>query len=437
MNDRVSFTREQALEYGRELRKRGRFREALEFFGQVTNLWPESADAWHFLGLLRFELDEEIEGIAAVRTALELAPDYADAHANLGNMLLNKSDLEGAQQHLHRAIELDPSNVAPRVALSIIFRALSRLDDAEAILKPALELAPDSAAVHISYANILTATGDVVGALHHCRRASEIAPELAGSEDPLGTLLAYNGKLDDARQLFQRRLQRCPEDLGAHHMLAACGGIAAPPKANPDYVRALFNRVAGSFDSNLADLEYRAPGLIAASVTEQLGVATGSLDVLDAGCGTGLLGPLIRPHSKRLDGVDLSPGMLDRARLRAVYDELIEAELTAFLRSRAQSYDVIASADTLCYFGALEEVFAAAHLALRPHGWLLFSVEHGSEQDAGYRLQVHGRYAHRRDYLENGLTAAGFARMMVREEALRMDAGKPVAGLIVAAKRGS
>ncbi|MGQ0697762.1 MAG: tetratricopeptide repeat protein [Panacagrimonas sp.] len=435
--ERVSFTLEQALEYGRGLRQRGGFREALEFFGQVTTLWPDSADAWHFLGLLRFEMDEEIEGIATVRTALKLAPDYADAHANLGNMLLNRSELDAAQQHLHRALALDPSNFAPRVALSIVFRALSRLDEADAILKPALELAPDSAAVHNSYANVLTARGDIEGALLHCRRAMELAPELAGSEHRLGVVLAYSGKLEAARNLFRNRLERFPDDVGAQHMLAACEGIEAPTKANPVYVRTLFNGFAASFDSKLAHLEYRAPELIAGVAASLLGEATASLDVLDAGCGTGLLGPLIHTYCKRLDGVDLSPGMLDRARPRAVYDELVEAELTAFLRRRVQRYDVVASADTLCYFGALEEVFAAAHLALHPDGWLLFSVEHDSTQDAGFRLQFHGRYAHRRDYVENGLSAAGFARIVVTEDTLRMDAGKPVPGLIVAAQRGS
>ena len=53
--------------------------------------------------------------------------------------------------------------------------------------------------------------------------------------------------------------------------------------------------------------------------------------MLDAGCGTGLCGPLIAPYARRLVGVDLSERMLAQARARDVYDELVKGELTAYL----------------------------------------------------------------------------------------------------------
>ena len=100
-----------------------------------------------------------------------------------------------------------------------------------------------------------------------------------------------------------------------------------------------------------------------------------SLDVLDAGCGTGLCGPLVAPYARRLVGVDLSEGMLARARARNVYDELVRRELTAYLHDCTGAFDVIVSADTLVYFGPLEEVLAAAGNALRAGGVLIFTVE--------------------------------------------------------------
>ena len=48
--------------------------------------------------------------------------------------------------------------------------------------------------------------------------------------------------------------------------------------------------------------------------------------------------------------------MIEKARARQVYDDLIVAELTAYLQSAAGSYDLIASADTLVYFGDLRPV---------------------------------------------------------------------------------
>ncbi|NEU35571.1 methyltransferase, partial [bacterium LRH843] len=73
----------------------------------------------------------------------------------------------------------------------------------------------------------------------------------------------------------------------------------------------------------------------------------------DAGCGTGLCGPLLAPYCQRLDGVDLSPKMLEKAKSKQLYDRLSKAELTAFLNNAPDMYDVIIAADVLCYFGDL------------------------------------------------------------------------------------
>ena len=89
--------------------------------------------------------------------------------------------------------------------------------------------------------------------------------------------------------------------------------------------------------------------------------------------------------------------MLSHARSKEVYCELEQGELTEFLRARPGSFDVIVSADTLVYFGDLREFCAAAAHALRPSGLVVFTLEHAVEAgDADYRLELHGRYSHRR-----------------------------------------
>src|SRR5690606_33739696 len=126
---------------------------------------------------------------------------------------------------------------------------------------------------------------------------------------------------------------------------------------------------SSSFDDQLRALEYRAPELLAAAVLGEL-PAGARLDVLDAGCGTGLCGPLLRSAAARLAGVDLSGGMVGKARERGIYDDLHVQELTAFMAASPASFDVIVSADTLVYFGALEAVAQAARQCLRGGGLL-------------------------------------------------------------------
>jgi predicted TPR repeat methyltransferase len=86
------------------------------------------------------------------------------------------------------------------------------------------------------------------------------------------------------------------------------------------------------------------------------------------------------------------------------------------------------------YFGVLRDVAAAAASALRPGGWLIFTVEaaSGDATPLGYELGYHGRYLHARGYLEEVLRDAGFHTEIVPAE-LRMDSGLPVAGFAVRA----
>ena len=121
-------------------------------------------------------------------------------------------------------------------------------------------------------------------------------------------------------------------------------------------------------------------------LAEILGPPQCALDVLDAGCGTGLCAPLLKPYARSLAGVDLSGGMLAKALSRAIYDQLVESEISRLLDERAAQFDVIASADTLCYFGDLASVVQAARTALRPQGWLAFTLERADDVDA-YRIQ--------------------------------------------------
>jgi len=131
--------------------------------------------------------------------------------------------------------------------------------------------------------------------------------------------------------------------------------------------------------------------------------------------------------------------MLSLAERRGVYDELAKAELVQFLRDRPDAFDVVVSADTLCYFGALEGVVEAARKALRAGGQIVFTVEAEREEDEsaepGFRLQLNGRYVHARAYLRSVLACAGFDELRIDAEVLRSEAGQPVRGWLVAARR--
>jgi predicted TPR repeat methyltransferase len=137
-------------------------------------------------------------------------------------------------------------------------------------------------------------------------------------------------------------------------------------------------------------------------------------------------------------GVDLSSAMVDKARARAVYDELVVQELCQFMRERPNTFDVIASADTLVYFGALEEPLAAAYTCLRPGGILVFTVERLDPSAGGdpYRLEPHGRYSHSEAYVRDAARKAGFVAITLETQILRRERGRDAVGHLVLARTG-
>jgi predicted TPR repeat methyltransferase len=136
-------------------------------------------------------------------------------------------------------------------------------------------------------------------------------------------------------------------------------------------------------------------------------------------------------------GVDLSPKMLAQAAKRALYDESVVAELGSFLRASPGAFDVVASSDTLVYFGDLGEVFAAARRSLRPGGTLVFTLEHEAneaETPTGYRIHPHGRYSHTEPYVRRALAETGFDLVGVEKANLRREGDAYVNGLVVTAR---
>src|SRR4029078_13265515 len=227
----------------------------------------------------------------------------------------------------------------------------------------------------------------------HCKHIT-LRPKQSDAHRYLALADSIIGEHEKAVAGCEEWVGNCAEDPRARHALAAHSGRDVPSRATNEYVETVFDNFAEGFEAKLSMLEYRAPALVGDAVAAAVTSRERSLDVLDLGCGTGLCGPLLAPFARRLVGVDLSQGMLNYAREKQVYDELVHAELTEYLqRQPAASVDVIVTADTLVYFGALEAVASGGAAALRPNGVVVFTVEEASEPECAstYSLRPHGR----------------------------------------------
>ena len=425
---------DEALSVAVVLQQAEQWGAAAEIYETILEVAPDHAGALHFSGVLAHQLEPDGDAVALISRSLELEPDRADWHSNFGIVLQDRLRLDEAIAAYEHAIALEANHANARNNLAVVLRAQGRVADAEAAYRAAIAIDPDHADAHHNLGVLLNGLGREREAARCFSKVITLRPKHPEARRLLALAHYTLGEVDKAIDIFDEWLREEPDDPIARHMLAACSGRDVPERASDAFIEATFDSFAASFDAKLASLAYRAPAL-AAEMLARAGVdASRSLNVVDAGCGTGLCGPLLAPYARHLVGVDLSEEMLARARERNVYDELARQELTAYLQDFSGTFDVIVSADTLVYFGPLEAVAAAAENALRPGGVLVFTVEElsGTASNAGYILSSNGRYRHSPDYLEHVLAAAGLQSEILPAE-LRLEAGEPVAGLVVSA----
>ncbi|ANY06970.1 class I SAM-dependent DNA methyltransferase [Pseudonocardia sp. HH130630-07] len=156
----------------------------------------------------------------------------------------------------------------------------------------------------------------------------------------------------------------------------------------PDDARALYDEWAATYD---ADLAAGAQSYVAPSVTADAVVAAAGTggEVLDAGCGTGLVGAALHERGVgTIDGIDLSPGMLERARATGAYRELREADLTAALELPDDRYDVVVCVGTLTHAHVGPAAIGEFARVVRPGGYVVATVLDDVWEAGGYRAEI-------------------------------------------------
>ena len=431
----LSLTPEQALALAIERHQLDQLDDAEMIYAALLERWPDHPDALNYMGVLKHQRGKDDVALDLLRRAVEVAPDVAGIWNNLGNVLKHLRQTDEAERAFRRSLELGESPQA-LANLGSLLRRRRQWAEGEAACRRAIEIAPAFGDAWHHLTLLLVAQDRIAEAVAAARQATLLMPPGQRRRGSYTRALVNAGHIDDAVAMFREWLAEEPDNAYARHHLAACLGEGAPERASDDYVEQSFDEFAASFDAKLAALGYRAPELVVEALAATLPAPARQLDIADLGCGTGLCGPLVAPWARRLSGCDLSAAMLELAQRRAVYDQLDKAELLAYLEAHRAAFDVVISADTLCYFGVLDGVANAARDALRPGGQLVFTVEALAEDDdASHRLLPHGRYAHARPYLQAVLDGAGFVRQRIVAEVLRSEGGLPVHGWLVSASR--
>lgn len=336
-----------------------------------------------------------------------------------------------------------------------------RAGEAATLLKALIDEGRGGLLARMTLARALSVSGDMAGALAVARETALLNRNASIAAVALGEALLSAGHLPTAIGEFQRALRLDPNNADARYgsgrawleagepekaieafdaiadedvrarataKIAEANAMRTAPRSNARYVRHLFDQFSSDYDARMiGQLGYRAPAILRELFDLTIGAR--GLSVLDLGCGTGLSGAAFRDVVVRLDGIDLSPAMIAKARARGVYDDLRVADLETALDG-PRSYDLLLAADTLVYLGDLGAVFAGAAHSLACGGHFLFTVE--KKDGEGFELGPKRRWRHSEAYLRAQAAHAGFEICGFVACAPRREAQIPVEGFAVA-----
>ena len=426
---------DEKLKLALDAHKAKNYADAEAMYTEILTETPNHPDALHFLGLLFHQQGEPENGAALIEKSLSINPNHPSALNNLGNIYRQLGDNKDALRAYWAAVQANPAHTDSWNNMGVVYRNLNDPTAAEKVLKIASAFGPlDHRAKH----TLVMVQLD----LRNFEAAETLSRELIRDDNYKGNIailfasaLDYLGKPEEALRILLEWQKKDPSNPIIEHQVKAQRGDPSSG-ASEVYIRQTFDDFAESFEGVLQGLEYNAPALLAETVFAQFGDRRIPRAV-DLGCGTGLLGRLMKPRVDHLTGVDLSPNMLLRARSKDVYDELVEAEIGAFLRSGdAASLDLVTAAEVLNYSGDLNPVFDAIARSLKPGGIFIATYEIlEDEADTEYRLTPTGRYIHNPDYVLETGGKAGFVHRDTTRIPLRKHFNDMVDGLVITFSR--
>lgn len=412
--------------FGNALKCSQQFEQAEKHYLKALDLNPNYPQAHNNLGVLYYFQGKLLDAKKQFEHALRYFPTYGDAHFNLANTLAQINQLPYAVIHYKQCLVTQPNHVQAIHNLGVSLTALGCFEEAEPYLLQAITHDSLNVEAHYHLGLIYASTNRLKQAIEHYRLVTTQRSDHANAWHNLATLLLHQDDRESAQCAYQQALTLDPNNITAKHMLNALAGRTTPEGAPREYVRALFDQYAPSYDAQVTkQLHYQVPHHLRTLVGNHAKNLTGLWKVADLGCGTGLCAPYFRDLSERLIGVDVSPKMLEIASRRGGYDSLIVEDALQYLKTHYQ-HDLIIAADVFVYFGELSDFFQIAQESLKPGGYFTFSIE--TVCGKNYQLQETGRYTHHPDYIAQICQTQSWQVIAIESLTLRTQSDQPVPG---------
>ncbi len=203
-------SKEQIINHAIQFHLKGNLTEATKYYQYCINQGFNDHRVFsNYAGILQ-NIGQLKEAELSTRKAIEIKPDYAEAHYNLGNILKDHGKLQEAEISYRKAIEIKPDYAIAHNNLGGILSDLGKLQEAEISYRKAIEINPDFAEAHSNLGIILSDLGKLQEAELSYRKAIENEPDFADAHLNLGVSLTDPGKLEEAFESYVRVIKINP-----------------------------------------------------------------------------------------------------------------------------------------------------------------------------------------------------------------------------------
>jgi tetratricopeptide (TPR) repeat protein len=197
----------------------GQYGDAEKLAVSLTEKFPEHIFSWNVLGAIFYHTDRILESLVANQKIVQLAPQDAKAHNNLGITLKELCRFSESENSFAQAIALKPDYAEAHNNLGVTLQELGKLDEAEASYTKAIALNPDYAAAHSNLGNTLKELGRFDEAEASYTQAIALNPDLVGAHYNLGNALQKLRRFDEAEASYTQAIALKPDYAEAHSNL--------------------------------------------------------------------------------------------------------------------------------------------------------------------------------------------------------------------------
>ncbi|MFC4927383.1 MULTISPECIES: methyltransferase domain-containing protein [Delftia] len=421
------------LEMARQQIAKGDLQKAAQTLNKAHRQVPGDARVFMLGGLMAEKAGNIGKAGEAFERCLELAPMWGPGILETALFRARHNEFESAVELAEKVARIEPHNSQVLAGVVDISHRAGHLEMAVRHLRRGLELHKGDPMLRQYLASDLDSLGQK-------SEAQQLWDELVTEfpEQPayrLGRVKSHisGGTATSALADILLLQEQFPEDESLAHYASLAKGET--PSHQPVAIHmTMFDNMAKQFDKHLVlELGYQLPKLVAQQLIERH--PNKDFNLLDLGCGTGLLGACLKPMQGFLIGVDSSLKMIEEAAKHGVYDRFHNVDLLGALQNTpANEYDVLTLLDVLIYVGDAQMVIPNAARILKTGGEFIFSCETAPEEGPDLVLQSSQRYAHKRSHIETLCKQAGFS-VSTEELVLRQEGGEPVQGFVVTATK--